>query len=113
MKKSLTAKLAASAIVLSFGLATAQAQEAVPVSAAENGNLWFIELSGNPTADGSSLSRVKSEKAAFKRAAEAEGVSFTERRAFSSLFNGYSVEIDAANRSQAAASSRRQGRLAG
>ncbi len=46
MKKSLTATLACSAIVLSLGLASAQAQEVVPVSAAEGGNLWFVELYG-------------------------------------------------------------------
>ncbi len=41
-----------------------------------------------------------SEKARFLRAADAEGVEFKQRRSFSSLFNGYSVEIDAANRSK-------------
>ncbi len=100
MKKSLTAKLAASAIVLSFGLASAQAQEAVPVSAAEGGNLWFVELSGNPTIDGGSSRAVGAEQAAFMRAADADGVNFTQRRSFSTLFNGYSVEIDAANRAK-------------
>jgi len=93
MKKSLTAMLAASAIVLSFGLVTAHAQESVPASAAENGNLWFVELAGNPTADGNNIKNVKAEKAAFKKNAAAAGVSFKERRSFDVLFNGYSVEV--------------------
>ncbi len=44
MKKLLAATLACSALVLSFGLATATAQESVPASEAEGGNLWFVEL---------------------------------------------------------------------
>lgn len=102
MKKSLTAMLAASAVVLSFGLASASAQESVPASAAENGNLWFVELAGNPTADGNSLKNVRAEKAAFKAAARAAGVSFKEMRSFDVLFNGYSVEVDAGNRNKLA-----------
>lgn len=103
MKKSLRATLAASAIVLSFGLATAQAQVADEALEAESlGNLWFVELSGNPTADGNSLKNVQSEKAAFKAAVRAAGVKFKEVRSFDTLFNGYSVEIDASNRNKLA-----------
>jgi subtilisin family serine protease len=98
MKKSLHAALICSALVLSFGIASANAQESVSASEAENGNLWFVELAGNPTADGNSLTSVKAEKAAFKKATAKAGVSYSERRSFDVLFNGYSVQVDPVNR---------------
>ncbi|MCB0913815.1 MAG: S8 family serine peptidase, partial [Propionibacteriaceae bacterium] len=39
-------------------------------------------------------------KAAFRAAARAAGVKFKERRAFDTLFNGFSVEVDTANRAK-------------
>ncbi len=98
MNKSLRAAVLAGAIVLSFGFASAGAQESVLASEAENRNTWFVELWGAPTADGTSLSTVRAEKDAFRRAAAAAGVKYAERRSFDSLFNGLSVEVDAANR---------------
>jgi subtilisin family serine protease len=99
MKKSFYAAAFCAALVLSIGIGSAGAQESVGVSEAENaGNLWFVELSGAPTADGNSLDRVRAEKAAFKKAAAAAGVSYVERRSFDVLFNGYSIAIDSANR---------------
>ena len=103
MKKSFRTALLCSVFMLSFGLAPAGAQESASLSEAEFvGNLWFVELSGAPTADGNSLARVQAEKAAFKKAAAAAGISYTERQSFDVLFNGYSVEIDSANRSKLA-----------
>src|SRR5918992_2937361 len=64
-------------------------------TAATNGpkaSLWFIELKGAPTADGRSLDAVKAEKAAFKAEAAKERVSFKQRLAFDTLWNGVSVE---------------------
>lgn len=99
MKKSVQAAAWSSALLLTLGLATATAQEAVPASDAESlGNLWFVELSGAPTADGNTLSKVKAEKAAFKKAATAAGISFSERRAFDVLFNGYAISISSTDR---------------
>ena len=98
IKKSSFATGMCGALVLSLGLATANAQESVFMGDAENGNLWFVELSGAPTADGNSVNSVKAEKAAFKKAAALEGARFRERRSFDTLFNGYSIEIDAVNR---------------
>jgi len=98
MKKSSCAALVCGALVLSFGLAPAGAQESISASEAENGNLYFVELAGRPTADGNNLNNVKAEKAAFKKAAALEGARFKERRSFDTLFNGYSVEIDSINR---------------
>ena len=102
MKKSLTAALMCGALALSFGLATAGAQDSVPASAADNTNLWFVELQGAPGADGNSLKNVRAEKAAFRKAATAAGVSYVERRSFDVLFNGFSVEVSPAQRSQLA-----------
>ncbi len=99
MKRLVRATARASALLLAFGLATASAQESVPAGEAEaTGTRWFVELSGAPTADGNTLAKVRAEKAAFKKAAKAAGISFTERRAFDVLFNGYSVDISSANR---------------
>lgn len=102
MKKLLAATLASSAMVLSFGLATATAQESVPASEAENGNLWFVELASLPTADGTSLAKVLAEHAAFRAAAAAAGIEYTERRSFDVLFNGLSVAVSATNRNKMA-----------
>ena len=53
MKKLLHAAALSGALVLCLGFATAHAQETLPASAVENSNLWFVELSGKPDADGS------------------------------------------------------------
>jgi minor extracellular serine protease Vpr len=80
------------------------AQEAltplVPPPSAETGafvnetpQFWFIELSSPPTADGTSLATVRNEKAAFRSAAAKAGIKYTERYAFDTLFNGFSVRV--------------------
>jgi subtilisin family serine protease len=71
-----------------------QPSEVVPAGAAEGGNLWFVELTGPPVADGASAAQVRNEKAAFRRAAAEAGVRFQERHAFDSLWNGFSVRIN-------------------
>ncbi len=90
--------LASCALALSLSIGTARAQESVSASEAENGNLWFVELSGKPVADGAALAAVRNEKAAFRQAAAAAGAQFTERRSFDVLFNGFTVEASAADR---------------
>lgn len=90
--------IAAASALLSF---QAQAQS-LPASAAEGKGAWFVELAGSPVADGATLASVSSEKAAFRREALAAGVRFTERRSFNTLFNGFSINIDAANRAKLA-----------
>jgi minor extracellular serine protease Vpr len=57
-------------------------------------NLWFVELSGAPTAGGGSLSTLKSEKQAFRDAAKKAGITYTERYAFNVLWNGFSIKAD-------------------
>ncbi|MEO6264512.1 MAG: S8 family serine peptidase [Luteimonas sp.] len=60
----------------------------------ESSQLWFVELSGAPVADGGSLASVKSEKQAFRNNARAAGLKFKERYAYDTLFNGLSIAID-------------------
>lgn len=102
MKKSSIAAGMCSALALSLGLATAHAQETVFMGDAENGNLWFVELSGSPTADGNSLANVSAEQARFRQAVAAARLDVTERRSFSSLFNGFAVEVNAVDRKRLA-----------
>ena len=90
------------ASMLVVGANGASAQDSVPVSAVEGGTLWFVELSGPPTADGASRNTVQAEKAAFRAAAAAAGITYVERRAFDVLFNGFSIEIDAVQRAAVA-----------
>ena len=60
----------------------------------ETPELWLVELSSPPAADGTPVAAVKNEKAAFRAAARSAGVKFTERYAFDALWNGLSVKID-------------------
>ena len=90
------------ASMLVVGATGASAQDFVPASAVEGGTLWFVELSGRPTADGASPATVQAEKAAFRAAAAAAGITYVERRAFDVLFNGFSIEIDATRRAAVA-----------
>ena len=98
MKKSLSAAALCSALVLSLGLATASAQEALSTSEAENSDLYFVELAGKPVADGNSLASVRAEKSRFMRAAALAGVQFSQRRSYDTLFNGYAVRANASQR---------------
>ena len=92
--------LASSALALSLSLGVAHAQESVSAADAENGNLWFVELSGAPVAGGGKLANVRNEKAAFRNAAAAAGVAYKERIAYDTLFNGFSIEVSPANRAK-------------
>lgn len=101
MNKSLPAAALCSALVLSLGLATAGAQESVSASEAENSpDLYFVELSGKPTADGNSLASVRAEKSRFMRAAALAGVEFTQRRSYDTLFNGYAIKAAPSDRAR-------------
>jgi len=68
-------------------------QNSIAASDDEAGDLWFVELSSPPTADGTSLAQVRQEKAAFRTAAAAARLQYAERYAFDTLWNGLSVRI--------------------
>ena len=92
--------LASSALALSLSLGVAHAQESVSAADAENGNLWFVELSGAPVADGGKLANVRNEKAAFRAAAKAAGIAYKERMSYDTLFNGFSIEVAPGDRAK-------------
>ena len=87
----------AAAALASAAMAMAQS---LPVSSAEGTQLWFVELTGKPVADGASLAVVQAEQDAFRTAAAQAGVVLTERRSFNSLFNGMSVVVSAEDRAK-------------
>src|SRR5512138_3921720 len=59
----------------------------------ETPSLWFVELSSAPTSDGTSLTTVRSEKAAFRSNAKKAGLVYKERYAFDTLWNGLSISM--------------------
>ena len=60
----------------------------------EGSNLWFVELKSPPAVKGTKNATLKAEKQAFRNAAAAAGVTFTERYAFNKLWNGFSLHVD-------------------
>lgn len=89
----------AAALLASMAFASAQS---VSVSDSESSNLWFVELSGRPVADGATVSAVEAEQAAFRAAAAVAGVQYVERRSFNTLFNGLAVAVSAQDRDRLA-----------
>lgn len=100
IRKTLLASAAATALTL--GLQGAHAAQTVPAGAAEQSRLWFVEFESAPTVEGARLDKVRAEKAAFRAAAKAAGVTYKERRAFDVLFNGLSVDVSPAERAKLA-----------
>ena len=73
---------------------SALANEPQQIESARSG-LWFVELNGKPAAAGGSVAANKAEKAAFRSEAGKAKVSFTERYAFDTLWNGLSISTKA------------------
>lgn len=106
MKRLLTilVLLAVLTIATSSFLAAQEVGEVVPLNpgpSAETGemtnestNLYFVELSSAPTANGGNSATVKAEKKAFRAEAKKAGVGYTERFAFDKLWNGLSISTD-------------------
>jgi minor extracellular serine protease Vpr len=67
--------------------------DGIALTGDETPTLWFVELTSEPTSEGTAESRVVSEQAEFRAAARASGLEYTERFAFQSLFNGLSIEV--------------------
>jgi minor extracellular serine protease Vpr len=100
-KKTITMSVhVASACFLALSVQSALAQHSIPVSAAEGGNLWFVELADKPVASGNTKARVKTAQENFRKAAKEADVLFNERRSFDTLFNGFSVEISPEQRAK-------------
>jgi minor extracellular serine protease Vpr len=98
---SRVAPLAAAALI-ALGAASASAQTTLASEQSESRRLWFVELSSAPLADGGSASTLRAEKNAFRRAAAAAGLRYTERKSFDTLFNGFSVEVNLRDRAKLA-----------
>jgi subtilisin family serine protease len=60
--------------------------------------MWFVELKSAPTSLGGDKNAVRLEKSEFRDEARQIGLKYTERHAFSDLWNGLSIEVDAQNR---------------
>ena len=86
--------------VLVLGLAAmvfapaVESSDSVSADLDETAELWFVEMSSPPTADGTSLSKVRREKKRFRAAAAKAGLAFEERYAFDTLWNGLSIRVD-------------------
>jgi subtilisin family serine protease len=94
--KSFSVLLAATAVTsLAGSIGSAVAAPigpSVAASQAENApNAWFVELKSAPASAGTSAKALQSEKQAFRDAARAAGVKYTERMAFDTLWNGFSI----------------------
>lgn len=101
MKKKLSSLAAvAGAAIAALGSAPVFAQVSVPIEAAENGRLWFVELVGAPSIEGRAARSVQADQAAFRAAARKAGLSFTERRSYSTLFNGFAISINPSDRTK-------------
>lgn len=68
----------------------------------ETPQFWFIELQSKPTAAGGRSAHVRQDKINFRAAAQDAGISYQERMAFDTLWNGLSVEASLAEVSQLA-----------
>jgi subtilisin family serine protease len=107
MKKNLFSVLMITVLIMVtvFGSVVAQTEEPpleplYPAPSAETGEminetpqLWFVELASKPTVEGTSKAVLDKEKANFRSEARKAGVVFKERYAFSTLWNGLSIQI--------------------
>jgi len=60
----------------------------------ESFDMWFVEFRSSPVADGGNPRNTQADKANFRAAAAKEGLAFTERFAFDTLWNGISLSIN-------------------
>lgn len=104
MRDRLSPKVAALTVaaMMALGSASAFAQTTLSSDQSESRRLWFVELSSSPLADNGSSSTIRSEQSDFRRAAAAAGIRYTERNAFETLFNGFSIEVDLRDRAKLA-----------
>jgi minor extracellular serine protease Vpr len=58
--------------------------------------LWFVELTGSPTAAGGTLANTRLNKINFRNEAMDSGIQYQERMAFDRLWNGLSVQATTA-----------------
>jgi len=78
-------------LLLLLGLISANAQNSVPATAAENTTRWLVEFTGAPTADGGNQATLAKEKDSFRKSAAAAGILYQERKSFETLWNGLAI----------------------
>jgi minor extracellular serine protease Vpr len=93
--------------VVPVGAQTADIEELTPLTPApevadqamidETPHAYFVELASAPAVEGTSKQTLTKEKESFRNAAQKQGIKFTERRSFDTLFNGISIEVSAAD----------------
>lgn len=86
------------------GVGVVAVEPLTPAPSAEDGvlvnetpNLYFVELESAPTIEGTAATTVNTEKTAFRTRAQQAGISFTERYAYGTLFNGISLSTNKLN----------------
>jgi len=85
--------IAGLAVAPAFAGDGAGAPGAIGGSANETPTSWFVELASPPAVKGTSRAKLKAERDAFKASAAADGVKYTERYSYDSLWNGLSVSV--------------------
>lgn len=56
-------------------------------------DLWFVELASPPAVEGTARAQLAREKQAFRTEARRAGIEFTERYAYDTLWNGFSLRV--------------------
>jgi len=74
---------------------SAQSSQSVPTLDNESTGSWFVELSSEPTVEGTPLATLDREEAAFHAAATSAGIRYTTGRHFRKLWNGLTVRASA------------------
>jgi len=70
-----------------------EASEPLGGAANETATSWFVELASPPAVKGTSKTKLKAERDAFKASAASDGIRLTERYAYDTLWNGISVSV--------------------
>jgi subtilisin family serine protease len=78
-------------VLLSTMLSYAQTGQSVSTLDNESTGSWFVELSSEPTVEGTPLATLDREEAAFHAAATSAGIRYTTGRHFRKLWNGVTV----------------------
>ena len=84
--------LASLSLVVLTPLAIPAAQAQEPFTD-ETPQRWFVELSTPPKADGGAPGAIAAEQASFRSQANAAGIKYSVRYAYSGVFNGFSVQV--------------------
>ena len=74
---------------------------------------WFVQLSGNPTADGGNATALTAKRQKFHADAKNAGIPYKTRYEFQKLWNGVSIEVSCRAAREGARPAERPGHLSG